>query len=226
MPVQNSLEVEVTDLALPDGFGVAKIDGHVVFIPDGVIGDILSIRLIKKSKRFLIGIIEKIISPSPFRLKALCPHANECGGCSFQNLSYHKQLEIKKHHLVQTLKRIGGIKTEHIEIKEIIPSPDTYFYRNNLELSFGTIEGQIDIGMRERVTPINRFSSEIIPIESCAITSSLVENIIPICKEFVRLNRFEPYNPHTNKGFLRHLTIRESKLKKESMLIFETTYAV
>ncbi|MCX8021726.1 MAG: 23S rRNA (uracil(1939)-C(5))-methyltransferase RlmD [Syntrophorhabdaceae bacterium] len=224
MPAQKHLEVEIIDIALPDGFGVGKINGAVVFIPGGIPGDILSVRVVREEKNFLVGMMEGITFRSPFRVEPLCPHAESCGGCTFQSLSYEKQLEIKKNHLLQTLKRIGGFR-EDVEIEGVVPSPDIYFYRNNLELSFGGDESlgeHLWCGMKERVTPINRFTGKVTPIERCMIFSELLERLIPLWKDFLRKNRFEPYDPRSGRGFLRHLTVRESKHKGELMLILET----
>ena len=218
----NMATVEITDVALPNNYGVAKEDGLVIFVPDAVPGDRVRVRIIKESKRFAYGEIVEMLIPSPFRVSPECPHFGPCGGCTFQNFTYEKQLEIKENYLLQTLKRIGGLNTECIKISPIIPSPDIFFYRNKLELSFGNQDGSITLGLRERVSPFKGYEGNVIPLKTCLISSHAVEKIIPLFAEFAKKHGLAAYNPLTGHGFLRHLILRESKTTGELMAILET----
>ena len=56
--------------------------------------------------------------PSPDRVEARCAHQNYCGGCSWQELDYAKQIEYKERNVLQQLRRIGGLtefygRTDH-----------------------------------------------------------------------------------------------------------------
>ena len=66
-------------------------DGRAVFIPFGLPGERVSVRLTDEKKNFARGEIIEILSPSPDRIEAKCKHFGECGGCHYQNLSYEKQ---------------------------------------------------------------------------------------------------------------------------------------
>ncbi len=220
------ITTEIIDIAFPNNYGVAKIDALVVFVPEAVVGDKLKIRLLRKEKKSAYGEIVEIITPSPFRVMPLCQHFELCGGCTFQNVLYKKQLELKENYLIQTLKRIGRLNIENIRIYPIIPSPDVYYYRNKLELSFGEDRGMITMGLRARVSPLKGYEGNVMPIEKCLISTPFAEKIIPLLRTFAQKHSLTAYNPFTSKGFLRHLIIRESKSTGEIMVVLETAKGI
>ncbi|OPY74664.1 MAG: 23S rRNA (uracil-C(5))-methyltransferase RlmCD [Syntrophorhabdus sp. PtaU1.Bin058] len=217
------LSAEIIDIAFPNNYGVAKKDGRVIFVPGGVFGDIVRIKILKESKGYAYGAIEAVERPSPFRTKPLCPHFGVCGGCTLQDLDYEKQLELKERYLRQTLKRIGGIDIDRIEVQPVTPSPDRYLYRNKVELAFGEKDGGIMPGMRERVSPFRHYEASVVPVTTCPVFSPAIEAIIPAVREFAGREGIPPYNTATGKGVLRHLIVRESKTTGEMMVTLETT---
>ena len=70
--------VTVTDL-LSEGEGLGKIDGYPLFIKDALPGDVVEARLTKVKKQYAYARLEKIITPSPDRIQAVCPYARKCG---------------------------------------------------------------------------------------------------------------------------------------------------
>jgi 23S rRNA (uracil1939-C5)-methyltransferase len=217
-----SISVEIVDIALPNNYGVAREGGHVIFVPEAVVGDRVRVLIRKEQKKLAYGSIEEIEAPSPFRTKPECPHFDSCGGCTFQNVSYKKQLQIKENYLIETLRRIGGLNMESVSLSPIVPSPEERYYRNKLELSFGLDNGRVVLGLRERASPFRSYEGKVLPIRQCLVSSALVEKIVPIFVEFMDRPGFNPYNPVTNQGLLRHLILRESKSTGELMIILET----
>jgi len=216
------LSVDIVDIALPNDYGVAKKDGRVIFIPGAVIGDRVTIKVTRKSKRFVYGEIVKMEKPSPFRVTPECPHFGSCGGCIMQHLQYDNQLEIKKRYLSENLRRIGGIDANKIDMMPVTPSPDIYFYRSKLELSFGEQSGRVVLGLRERISPFKSYTAEVVSLNKCPVFSPVVEKIIPIFTEFSHNEGFMAFNPLTKKGVLKHLILRESKSTGAIMVILET----
>ena len=78
-------------------------DGRAVFIPFGLPGERVSVRLTDEKKNFARGEIVEILSPSPDRIEPKCKHFGECGGCHYQNLSYEKQLTAKTEILIGSI---------------------------------------------------------------------------------------------------------------------------
>jgi 23S rRNA (uracil1939-C5)-methyltransferase len=214
--------VDIVDVALPNDYGVARKDGLVIFVPGAVTGDRVRVRISRQNKRFAYGEIIGIETPSPFRVKPECPLFGPCGGCTLQHLVYEKQLILKENHLLESLRRIGRIDTTHIRRSPIVPSPDRFFYRGKLELAFGEKDGRITLGMRERVSPFKSFTGRVIPLEECRIFSPVTERLIPIFLDFAAAHHLRPFTPHTGKGFLKHLILREAKATGDVMATIET----
>lgn len=216
------VSLEIEDIALPATWGVSRYKNLVIFVPQGLTGDKVKVRLIKKKKDFSFAEIIEIEKFSPFRVNPLCEHFGICGGCSFQNLLYEKQLELKKNWLIQCLVKFAGVK-EEIKIEEIYPSPSIYFYRNKMEFAFGLEKGKIVLGLRERNLPYNKtYRKKVIPLKECPIFSKNLPKIFQPVLEFVNSTPFLPYDPFTKRGFFRHLVIKESKATNHFMIILST----
>src|SRR5258705_12652909 len=103
------LTLTIDDLAF-GGEGVGRADGYVVFVPGGLPGDRLRVRLVQVRSRFGRGIIDAIEEPSPQRVEAPCPYFGRCGGCRLQPIAYPAQLAFKGKPVVDAPGRPGGAK--------------------------------------------------------------------------------------------------------------------
>ena len=97
--------VDITD----EGKAVVKNDGKVIFTDEGLIDDIVEIEIKKEKKSYLIGETISILQKSKDRIEPLCPYYKECSGCRYQELSYEKELEIKKRSVEEKIKRLADI---------------------------------------------------------------------------------------------------------------------
>ncbi len=220
-----TISVDIYDIAFPNNWGVGKYNNFVIFVPNGIIGDRVKVKISKNLKNYSFGEMIEIEKPSEFRVKPECEFFNMCGGCVLQNLLYEKQIEIKKNYLIQSLKKIGNL-SEILDINEVIPSPQIYFYRNKMEFAFGSEDGKTVLGLRERNIPYKKYRKTVVPLKKCIIFSQKVEKIFQIVTEFFNFTNLSPYDPFTKEGHLRHLVIKESKSKNEIMLIFVTKSGV
>jgi 23S rRNA (uracil1939-C5)-methyltransferase len=216
----------IHDIAFPNNYGVGKIDGYVLFVPGAFPGDRARVEITNRGKQFGYGNLISIEEPSAYRVKPFCPHFGFCGGCTLQNLAYDHQLIIKENYLRQTLKRLGNIDLDGIEMSPMTPSPETIFYRSKIELAFGEQDGRVTLGFRERVSPFKDYHAPVVPLRECHAFSPITEQIIPVFADFAQSNHFIPYNPVKKQGFLRHLIVRESKSSGEVMCILETTTGI
>jgi 23S rRNA (uracil1939-C5)-methyltransferase len=217
-----AVTLQISDIAFPDAFGVAKLDNLVIFVPQATLGDTVIVAPLKDNKRFSYAKVLKVEKPSSLRVNPRCPHFGTCGGCSLQNLSYEKQLTLKEQYLLETLKRVGKIDTSAITITNIAPAPDIYYYRNKMEFCFTDNNGKTALGLKERISPFKRYSDEIIPIRECFIFSPIAEKIFPLLEEFSSVTGLKSYQARTRSGFLKQLIVKESKTTKEVMVILTT----
>jgi 23S rRNA (uracil1939-C5)-methyltransferase len=177
------------------GYGVARIQGKVVFIPHTVTGDEAWIELIEEKKRYSMGRLLQIVEPSPWRVTPPCPSFGVCGGCQWQHIDYPIQGELKKKILKDTLRRLGGL----MEVPPIttIPSCGSYGYRVRSQLK---VKGKALGYFQEK-------SHQIVDIQECPIAHPLINQILPFIRErflsFSRLREIEiNVSPEESNGVL------------------------
>ncbi len=208
---------EISDIALPSGHGVARVDDVVVFVPCAVPGDRVRLRIVRLDKRFAYGELVTIEEESPGRERPRCPHVGRCGGCDLQTLSYEAQLKVKENHLVQVLRRVGGQDLEGVAVASIVPSVDTFFYRGKVEFSFGEAEGKVSLGLSERPSPLRPSRGRVVPVEGCPLFSPAAAQMLPVVHEWLRSTGLTAHDPLTGKGTLKRLVLREAKGTGELM---------
>ncbi|HUJ89172.1 MAG TPA: 23S rRNA (uracil(1939)-C(5))-methyltransferase RlmD [Syntrophorhabdales bacterium] len=213
----SELSLEIRDIAFPQGFGVARNGDFVCFVPGAIPGDVVRVKMTREEKRFGFARILAIEKESPFTVAPACPHAGACGGCAFQNLLYEKQLELKQNYLLQTLRRIGNVPLEQVKVESIVPSAEQYYYRSKVELFFGE-HGPVNVGFRERVSPLEPYSGRLVPIQQCPIFSKSLERLLPLFSEYAGRVQAGARGKQTSRVALRKLIIREAKWNKRLMV--------
>ena len=123
------IELDIEKI-ISNGCGLARYSGRAVFIPFTVPGEKVLVEIDLEGKKFLEGKLLEIIKPSPDRVNPVCPLFGRCGGCSFQHISYEKQLEIKKELVSEAFRRNGKLE---IPEPEII-SGEPYRYRCRIQV--------------------------------------------------------------------------------------------
>lgn len=193
------------------GSGVGTSDGMAVFVANSAVGDILSVRIIKTSKKYAIGKIEEIITPAPCRIQPDCPVYNSCGGCVYRHMTYTAEAEVKRQKVFDAITRIGEIKEPNLS--DIILSDKTNGYRNKAQLPIGkNKENKITVGFYAFK------SHRIIPSDNCMLQPPVFTDIINIFKLWAQDYNPVPYNEETHKGMLRHLYIRYGEKTGEIMV--------
>lgn len=220
LPPEHS--VTITDVALPHDWGVGRIDRTVIFVPGAVLGDKVRVAVAKKERRHLFGRIVRVEERSPDRAAPECPHFGVCGGCSFQNLGYAKQLEVKESYLLRTLEKIGGVKLDGVEREPIVPSPTPYFYRNKMEYAYGGPAGKVRLGLRERASPLDLYKKSTAILEVCPIFSSSVNKLFPVFAGFASSTGLPAFDPLARDGYFRNLVLREAKASGDILAVLVT----
>ena len=198
-----------------EGKSIARIDDMVVFIPYGAPGDIVNVKLDKKKKNYGEGHITKIISPSSLRVLPFCPHFGVCGGCKWQHLPYHYQLECKQQQVEDALQRIA--KVELPKIDTILGSADTTHYRNKLEFTFSnkcwlTFEqmnsGETFEDRRALGFHIPGAFDTVLDIKECHLQADVSNRIRLFIRSYAIDNEYDFYDIRQQKGFMRNIIIR------------------
>ena len=103
------MEVRIEKLVY-GGDGLAHHDGHTVFVPLVLPGELVRIESSARKKKFIRGRLEHVVEASAERVPAPCPHFARCGGCQYQHMPYEAQIRYKAEILRETLGRIGRIQ--------------------------------------------------------------------------------------------------------------------
>ncbi len=198
-----------------DGEGIGKVDGFTLFVKDAVIGDTVEAKIVKSKKHYAYARLEKVITPSPFRVEPKCPYHRQCGGCQIQAMSYEKQLEFKQEKIRNNLIRIGGFSPEYIDarMEPIVGMEEPYRYRNKAQYPVGTDKnGNIITGFYAGRT------HSIISNTNCLLGARENEEILNTILDYMRDNKVSAYDELTGQGLVRHILIRKGFTSGEIMV--------
>ena len=208
------LTVEITDMT-SEGEGVGKKDGFPFFVKDTIIGDKAQIRVTRVKKNYAYGRLEKVLTPSPFRVEPKCAFHKQCGGCQIQSMSYEKQLEFKDARVRNNLIRIGGFAPEKIDniMEPILGMEEPFYYRN---------KAQYPVGQNKEGEPVTGFyagrTHSIVANTECHLGVKENKEILEIILAYMRENRVPAYDESTGKGLIRHVLIRKGFFSGEIMV--------
>lgn len=205
--------LEITDTGI-EGKGVGRWEGKVIFVKGAVPGDTVMAK-VKRSKSSLADAeLSELIKSSDHRTPAFCKHFGVCGGCKWQHLSYHAQLQFKQKHVEENIRRIGGIETLFLPI---VPSPMQRYYRNKLEYTFADKRWLTEFSgerPKEHIPGLGfhvpRRFDKVLDIERCFLQDETGNAIRNFVKELALKNKWEFYDPKHRRGWLRNLMIRNT----------------
>jgi 23S rRNA (uracil1939-C5)-methyltransferase len=206
--MRKSVEVFVESMAFK-GYGVARVEGKVLFIPFSAPSDKVMVEIVDEKKDYSIGEITHLITPSPWRADPQCPYFYRCGGCQWQHIDAIKQAELKGEILKDVLKRLG--KLNQIPPIALSPFSHPYGYRVRVQLK---IEGKTLGFFRER-------SHRIVDIDHCPISHPLINRIIPsLRKEMPSLTKAEAVEINISPEEEKAVLIFHSRLSQPELRHF------
>lgn len=188
-----------------DGSGVARVNGLVVFVKGALRGETCEIRLLKVRKTMAFARVERVIVPSPMRQAPTCPHFGVCGGCAFWHMEYREELEIKRLHVEDTLKRIGGLS---LPVPSILGAEAILHYRNKTQYPVSSGAGGVKIGFyRAR-------SHDVKPIDRCLIVNDAANAAAGAVRLWMTEYDIPAYAEETGDGLVRHVFVRTNSLSQ------------
>lgn len=213
------IRVEITDMGT-EGEGIGKIDGFPFFIKDALIGDVVEAKVMKAKKNYAYARLEKVATPSSFRVEPKCSFARSCGGCQLQAMDYAQQLAFKNRKVRNNMLRIGGFSEQLLD--SIMEAPvgmginctesrilgekkeEPFHYRNKAQFPFGyDKEGNVITGFYAGRT------HSIIANTDCALGVEENQEILEIILDFMKEEGISAYREETHEGLLRHVLIRK-----------------
>lgn len=209
-------------------------DGRVLFIEGAAPGDRVDVQLFKIKSSFLEGRAVAFHQYSALRTTPFCEHEGLCGGCKWQHLSYAKQVEFKQQQVIDNLQRIGGLSVSNI--KPIIPSAKTTYYRNKLDFTFTNKRWLTRDELDKQKAASDEVLKEgglgyhlpshfdkVFDVKECFLQPEPSNAIRLLVKQVALQHGIDFFNLRDQTGYLRTLTIRTTTTG-EVMVILQVAY--
>lgn len=145
---------------------------------------------------------------APWLESTMPKHKTGCGWCKWQQVRYDKQLKLKMDIILDSFRWI----TAHLqgaEIRDILASPNEFWYRNKIEYSFGDFKSWDDHNPRALWFHKQWQFSQIIDIDECLLVTDTSRNLFHHLKNLCKQSGLPVYNQVKHIWVLRHLVIRE-----------------
>lgn len=211
MKKNETITLEITGMTA-EGNGVGRSgDGMAVFVPLTAVGDIISCRIVKVTKSYAYGIIDRIITPSPDRAESGCPASEKCGGCTFRHMTYSAELAVKDKLVRDAFLRLGGFSD--IPFEDICGS-DEDFYRNKAQYPVAEQDGKLICGF------YSKRSHRVVAFTDCRLQPKIFGEITEECLKLANEKNIPAYSEENGSGVLRHIYIRRGFRSGETMVCF------
>lgn len=211
--VGQNVNVTIKRLGI-NGEGVGHVDRQVIFVEGALPDEVVQVKVTKVEKNFAHGMITKIITASPYRIKPACPVYEQCGGCQLQHLSYEGQLLAKQELVIETFNRYTKLKNP--PVRKTIGMENPWSYRNKAQFQVGVNKGKVITGL------YSIGSHRLIDLTGCPIQHPELNRIVQVARDVVEELQIPIYNERGRKGVVRTIVARVSFETGESQLTFVT----
>lgn len=159
----------------------------------------------------LARVLRPANKPHPLRREPPCDRFHVCGGCPLMHLVPEGQSRVRVHLVREALAEHG--LAEHAPA-EIVPSPDgDRDFRYVLKLAVGlSDQGHLRVGT------FGRASRSVVPIPECLVTTNTLREGMMVLAHHVRELKLFPYDPEHDRGLLRSVLLRQSRLTGEVLV--------
>lgn len=145
--------------------GISHINDKIVFVENALPLEKVKVKIVKENKKIMEAVVIEYISRSKDRVESSCPYYKECGGCDLLHLSYEKQLIYKENKIKEIMNRYAELDDKLI--KNIVPSPAQYNYRNKITLK-----------VKNNIGYFKKKSYDIVEINNCLLANKKINEII------------------------------------------------
>lgn len=197
--------------------GIVIIEDKKAVVKNTIPGQNIRFAVNKIRKDKAEGRLVEVIDRSPLEIrKPACSVFTECGGCSYQTVSYEEQLMLK----MEQVKGLVDKVCDDYTFEGIIGSPVEWGYRNKMEFSFGDEykDGPLSLGLHKRGS-----FYDILTTDDCAIVDTDYNKILSCVLNYCRDKELDYYHKLTHKGYLRHLVVRKAARTAEILINLVTT---
>lgn len=186
--------------------GVVEIpeEGKPLLVKNVIAGQKVRVAVQKIRNGQAEGRLIEVLEPAPDERESPCPHFGACGGCTYQNLAYERQLSMKAEQVKGMMDRAV---TGEYTWEGICPSPSVTQYRNKMEFTFGDAykDGPMALGMHKR----GGFY-DIVSVLDCQIVDEDYRSILRCTLKAAQDSGLPYYHRMRHTGVFRHLLVRKA----------------
>ena len=204
--------VEVTE-TLENG----EVREHRVIVKNAIKGQTVRFGINKARKGKYEGRLLEVLKPSELETRTgACAGFGQCGGCSYQALSYEEQLNMKALQVEKLLRAV----CPDLPFEGIVGSPNEWEYRNKMEFTFGDEykDGPLALGMHKKGS-----FHDIVTTKDCKIVHKDYGIILDTVLQYFTERNISFHHRMTHEGYLRHLLVRRAVKTGELLISVVTT---
>ena len=209
------VRLEITSLG-SQGEGVGRADGLALFVPGALPGEVVEARVRERRERYARAELLAVERPSPDRRAPPCAVAERCGGCPLMALAPAAQRAQKRHRLIESLARIGGLGAVPVEDVLTAGEPDGLGYRAKTAMPVGAGPDGPIVGFYGRGT------HALVEAAACPVTDPRVRAIVAGVRDSAEAVGLAPYDERSGQGLLRHIVVRVATGTGQSLALVVT----
>lgn len=148
------------------GDGIAHYDGHSLFLPETLPGEVVDVELDDDG----VGEVD-LIEPSSTRVAPPCPHFGVCGGCSMQHMNIDSYAAWKRDIVVAAFAQAGLEAT----IEPLVPCAP-HERRRVTFTAANSIDG-VTVGFNEEG------SNSLLALDACPVMVPAIFELVPVLEK-------------------------------------------
>ncbi len=209
------------------GLGLGVAGTYAVRMRRALPGERVRARVQKRRRFALEGQVLERLAPSPDAVPARCPHTADCGGCSFQELGYARQL-LEKRELARRLLAPLAEALGQLDVPAVTGAESTDRYRNKMDFTFGdqrwteTVDDGRPVDFALGLHSPRRWE-KVLDVRRCVLAPAWNEELLRVVRELSTKHALAPWSVDAHTGFLRNLVLREGSRTGERMAYLVTS---
>jgi 23S rRNA (uracil1939-C5)-methyltransferase len=152
-------EIEINTMTFGP-YGVGRIDGKSVMVPQAVPGDLLEVAVTSERRDYVIARIDRILRPGANRRQTPCEYLPRCGGCDWQQIDYPAQVVLKAQLIAAEFRHVLGLELDPAGLVEAAPAEFAYRSRTRFKTTAGGRVGFHEAG-----------SNSIVEVDRCMVAA-------------------------------------------------------
>lgn len=217
--------VEITRMAA-EGRSLAQTEKGTLFVDHTVPGDVVDVQVTRRKGHALEGYVVTYHTRSPFRIDPICAHFGTCGGCQWQSVPYHMELQMKQQQVYDQLSRIGRLSLP--PCSPILGASSQTYYRNKLEYTFSPrawhatplAVDEMPQGPENALGfHVPKRFDRVLHIHHCYLQPEPSNALRNFLFAYAQQHQLTLYDPKTQQGFLRNLIVRTASTGQNMAIV-------